>query len=202
MFFVSTWLIDTPHTIGFSPRDAGVQRLRADRDGADADDVDVLVVGHLLAALLALLLGRRDEAGVQRERMTVDAARVLVDVVDRELGAVGRARADVVGAALLVDEADHDRRLARVRRAGLAADVVDVVGDAGADLLAAGRCVAVFAALWSAALLLELSSSPPQAATTAHMSAPATSSDARTRVMLLTKCMAWPSPLLAHQQRM
>src|SRR5262249_52171119 len=118
--------------------DAGVERLRAGGDRADADHVDVLVVGHLLAALLALLLGRRDEAGVQRERMAVDPARVLVDVVDRELGAVGRARADVVGAALLIDEADDDRRLVWVGRAGLAPDVLHVVGDAGAHRSAAG----------------------------------------------------------------
>jgi hypothetical protein len=68
--------------------------------------------------------------------MPVDAAGLLVDEVDGQLRALGRAGPDVVGAALLVDEADRDRLEALVGRAGLAAHVLQVVGDAGADVLA------------------------------------------------------------------
>ena len=119
--------------------DARVQGLGAGRDRADADGVDGLVVGHLLAALLALLLGRRDEARVQLHGMAVDAAGVLVDVVGRHLGADRRVGPDVVGAALLVDVADDDGRLAVVSRAGRTADVLDVVRDPRALRGAGGR---------------------------------------------------------------
>ena len=115
------------------------ERLVADRDRAGPDGVDVLVVDHLLTAGLTLLLGRRDVARGELDGVTVDATELLVEVLHGQLGPLGRARADVGRTALLVHPTDRERRLARIScTLGLRADVLGVVGDAGADRLVAG----------------------------------------------------------------
>ena len=64
--------------------------------------------------------------------MAVDAAQLSVGVGDRQLGAVGGVGADHDRAALLVDEADRNRRQALVRRPGLlGVDVLQVIGHGG-----------------------------------------------------------------------
>ena len=125
----------------------GVERLHADRHAPQLDHVDLLVGEELLRADRALFLGRGDEAGDKLDRVAVDAAEIGVGVVDRHLRAGGGQQADGRRAALLVDEADVDRRQRLVRRAGRATDVALVVGHrlgaqsagAGAGREAAGR---------------------------------------------------------------
>ena len=125
---VSIGVAATPSITGLAPSERGVERLDADRHAAQVDHVDLLVGEELLRAGRALFLGRGDEAGDQLDRVAVHAAELGVGVLDRHLRARGGQQADGRRAALLVDEADVDRRQGRVRRAGLAADVGQVVG--------------------------------------------------------------------------
>ena len=104
-----------------------VERLVTDRDRAEQDDGDSLVVRELLSALRPLFLGRGREAGADLQRMALDAPEVLVDVVHGRLDALRPAGPNEDLASLRVDGADHDRRELRVRRAGLPADVGHVV---------------------------------------------------------------------------
>ena len=105
---------------------------------------DRVVVGELLAALLALFLGVGDVAGHDLERVAADSAGLLVDVLDRVVDAVDVGVADLDGAALLVEVADLDRLEAAVGRAR-PADVGGEVGDLALDILGrrrrlGGRC--------------------------------------------------------------
>ena len=113
-----------------------VERLVPGDDGAEADDVDGVIVGELLAAGLPLLFGLGDEARVQLERVPADAAELGVDVSDGGLGARSRL-GDRVRAALAVDPTDGDRGHALVGCAGGAAREAQVVGDD--RLVSAGR---------------------------------------------------------------
>ena len=182
-----------------SPVDRGDQGLGADGDRAHADDLDVLVVDHLLAAGLTLLLGRRGEAREQLDGLTADAAQLLVEVLDRELGALGRARADVGRAALLVHPADGDRALLcqqrppsrrRTRRSR----------DAGAD----GRVAALGGLLRLSCLVSTSSrhrptappppsSSSPHAATPTASTALSSSADHRRLCMMSNTLLPPPS---------
>ena len=119
--------------------DRGLERLVADRHRTLVDHRDRLVCQELLATRRAFLFGRADEAGLEYERMAVDAAELGVDVLDRDLRAVRRQRSDLLLAALLVDEADRHRRQRLVGWAGLAADVAQVVGHGLAARAAAPR---------------------------------------------------------------
>src|SRR5262249_8714683 len=106
----------------------GVERLVTDRDRAELDDLDPLVVREALAALRAFLLRGGGEAEAGDQRMTLDAAEVPVDVLDRRADALRPAGADEDLAALRVDRADDDRGQFRVGLA-LTADVGVVVRD-------------------------------------------------------------------------
>ena len=119
----STGSSSTPPTVGFVVAERGVERLVADGDRTELDDLDPLVVRELLAALRAFLLRGGGEAVADHERVALDAAEVAVDVLDGGLDAVRPAGADEDLAALRVDRADDDRREPRVGLAGLTADV-------------------------------------------------------------------------------
>jgi hypothetical protein len=96
------------HRLGAAQR--GVEGLDSDGHRALVDHLDRLVGQQLLGAGRPLLVGRLDEALLEHDRMAVDAVELGVDVLDRGLRARGRQRSDLLGAALLVDPADGDRR--------------------------------------------------------------------------------------------
>ena len=83
--------------------------------GPVIDRDDVVVVGELLAALLAFLFGVGDVAGHHLERMAADATGLLVDELDGGVDAGDVRVADDDGATLLVEVADLDRRQAGSR---------------------------------------------------------------------------------------
>ena len=106
----------------------GVERLVADRDRPELDDLDRSGVREALAALRAFLLRGGREAVADDERVSLDAAEVPVHVLDGGLDPVRPARPDQDLPALRVDRADHDRRQLRVRTNPLRADIDAVVG--------------------------------------------------------------------------
>ena len=93
----------------------------------------VVVVGELLSALLAFLLGVGDVAGHHLEGSAADAAGLLVDELDGGVDAGDVGVADDDSATLLVEVADLDRRQAGVGCAR-SADVRREVGDLVAAL--------------------------------------------------------------------
>ena len=107
----------------------GVERLVADRDRPELDDLDRPGVREFLAALRAFLLSGGREAVADDERVSLHAAEVPVHVLDGGLDPVRPARPDQDLPALRVDRADHDRRQLRVRTNRLRADIDAVVGD-------------------------------------------------------------------------
>ena len=113
---------------GLLVAEGGVERLVADGDGTELDDLDPLVVGELLAALRALFLRGRGEAVADHERVALDAAQVAIDVLDGRPDSVRPAGSDQDLASLRVDRADDDRRQPRVGLA-LTADIDVVVRD-------------------------------------------------------------------------
>ena len=106
-----------------------IERLVTDGNRAELDHADLLVVRELLAALRSFLLGGGGEAVLDDQPMPLDAAQVVVQVLNSALDPVRPARPDEHLAALGVDGADHDRRELGVSLAGLATGVLDVVGD-------------------------------------------------------------------------
>ena len=133
---VSAGLTDTPETTGLAPAERGVERLGPDERRAGHHGDDGVVVGELLAALLAFLLRVGDVAGHHLERVAADATGLLVDVLDRGIDAVDVRVGDLDRAALLVEVADLDRRLAGIGCARPA----DVAGEVGHLALDLGRC--------------------------------------------------------------
>jgi hypothetical protein len=130
--------LDTAHR-RLPVAERGVERLVADCDGAELDDLDPPVVGEALATLRAFLLGGGREAVADDERVALPAAEVLVDVLDGGPDAARPARPDEDLASLRVDRTDHDRRQTRFRCARLPADVAEVVGDRAPRVAAAER---------------------------------------------------------------
>ena len=135
---MSAGLTDTPWIDRLRAGQGGVERLGPDerRPGDHGDDR--VVVGELLAALLALFLGVGDVAGHDLERVAADAAGLLVDVLDGVVDAVDVGVADLDRATLLVEVADLDRLEAAVGRAR-PADVGGEVGDLALDLVGRRR---------------------------------------------------------------
>ena len=111
----------------------GIERLGSDEGRSGEHGHDRVVVGELLAALLALFFGVGDVAGHDLERVAADAAGLLVDVLDRVVDAVDVGVGHLDRAALLVEVADLDRLEAVVGRAR-SADVGGEVGDLAFDL--------------------------------------------------------------------
>src|SRR6185437_17174682 len=101
--------------------------LDADGDAAEVDRRDRLVVAELLPAGGSLFLGALDEALLQRDGVTVDAAELVVDDLHREVRAIRGRCADHLLSTLLVDPADVDRRLARVGLPSRPAYVLHIV---------------------------------------------------------------------------
>ena len=107
--------------------DGRVERLGSRRDCAFSDHADPLVVDELLPAGRAFFFVGLDEARDEHDGVTADAAELIIDVLDGQLGSGSCEGTDHDLTTLLVDPTDVDLRLLRVGLTPLPVHVREVV---------------------------------------------------------------------------